>query len=156
MSEPPKKTVIGIDLGTKNSCIGIWIAENNSVEILNNDIGETTTPSSIAYTGSSQDDMQITVGERAQSSENWIYDAKRMIGKAIQDEDLQIYMEKWPFIVVEGPRHNCEISIPGLGNFKVEEVSSHVLGYLKKIAERKVGTPVKDAVITVPAYFNNS
>ena len=100
--------------------------------------------------------MQIIVGERAQVMENWIYDAKRMIGKTRQDEDVQEYVKKWPFTVVEGRRKNCEIAIPSLGNFRVEEVSSHVLAYLKKIAERKVGSAVKKAVITVPAYFNNS
>ena len=156
MSEPAHRVpVVGIDLGTKNSCIGFWRAEDNTVEILTNDYGYTTTPSSIAYIGNSPDDMKIVVGSSAQLNDNWIYDAKRMIGLKITDESVQEFMKNWPFEVVQGSEQNCEISIPNLGKFKVEEVSSHVLGYLKQIAEKKTGLEVRNAVITVPAYFTN-
>ena len=81
-----------------------------------------------------------------------------MIGKAFVDEDVQQYLRQWTFTAVEGAGGTCEIAIPNLGNFKVAEVSSHVLTHLRKIAENFVGNDkkVKDAVITVPAYFNNS
>ena len=82
--------VIGIDLGTKNSCVGLYIPETDSVEILNNDQGSTTTPSWVAYEQGDQPGApKIIVGERALMRRNWIFDAKRMVGKTFQDEDVQ-------------------------------------------------------------------
>lgn len=79
-----------------------------------------------------------------------------MVGRKFTDEDVQQFTRKWPFEVAAGSRQNCEIIVPGCGSFKAEEVSSHVLGYLKGIAEKRCGQAVRKAVITVPAYFNNS
>ena len=71
------------------------------------------------------------------------------------DESVQMYKRKWPFEVVPGTRNNCEIKIPGVEMpYKVEQVSGHVLDYMKSIAESDAGTKIQNAVITVPAYFS--
>ena len=72
-------------------------------------MGENTTPSFVGYRGTSLNDMQITVGRNASQCENWIYDAKRMIGRSFDDESVHNYKRKWPFEVVAGPRQNFEI-----------------------------------------------
>lgn len=147
--------VIGIDLGTTFSCVGLFVPENNTVEILTNKLGNTTTPSWIAFEKSQDDKTKIIVGESAQTRSNLIYDTKRMIGQACDDEDVQEYQKKWPFRVVAGVNKHCEISVPKFGNIKDWEVSGHVLSYLKSIAETKTSSAVKKAVITVPAYFTD-
>ena len=80
---------------------------------------------------------------------------KRMIGRVFEDEYVQMYRRKWPFEVVAGERKNCEIKIPGVKNpYKVEEVTGHLLDYMKKTAERSTGAKIENAVISIPAYFS--
>ena len=87
--------VVGIDLGTTNSCVGIVQQHTREVEILANELGKKTTPSWVGF--SSQNGKQIIVGENARDQETWVYDAKRMIGRAIGDEALQAHFRLWDF-----------------------------------------------------------
>lgn len=147
---------IGIDLGTSNSCVGV--VRFGRVEIIANDEGERTTPSFVAFT-----DEEQLVGEGARENvvwdqENTIFDAKRLIGRKYDDPEAQKKMDKWPFKVInqEGNPRFEVIYEEEKKRLSPEEISSMVLIKMKEIAEDYVGSPVTDAVITVPAYFNDS
>ena len=142
--------VIGIDLGTTNSCVGIWNPQTESVEILPNSLGKNTTPSWIGFNEAGK----IFVGERARNQTTFIFDAKRMIGKSFQDEDVQAFMTKWDFNVIGDDQDRCKIKVPGMEDQSIEQISGLVLQYLKQAASDKIGQEVKKAVVTVPAYFN--
>ncbi|MED6110617.1 70-kilodalton heat shock protein, variant 3 [Stylosanthes scabra] len=158
-SSSNKAKAIGIDLGTTYSCVAVW--QNNHVDIIPNKQGNRTTPSCISFT-----DTQILLGDAAinQLSSNphrTVYDAKRMIGRTFNDLSVQEDMKLWPFKVVPHPTNNNNPAI--LVDNKCEltycapvEISAMVLNTLKEGAEAYLGHPVNDAVITVPAYFNNS
>lgn len=148
MSEP----VIGIDLGTTNSCVGIYMADTDSVEIAPNSLGKNTTPSWVGFTQAGG----IVVGERARTQPTWIYDAKRMIGKEFSEEDVQSHKNKWDFNVIAGERNRCQIDVPNRGPQSIEQISGIVLQAMKKAAEERLNKPVSKAVVTVPAYFNNA
>ncbi|KAL6131452.1 hypothetical protein ACLB2K_069828 [Fragaria x ananassa] len=150
---------IGIDLGTKYSCVGVWKHDNNDVEIIVNDQGSRTTPSCVAFT-----ETELLVGEAAfnqvmRNPENSIFDVKRLIGRKFSDTTVQSDKKLWPFKVVEGPDDKPMILVTHKGKEKQcapEEISSMVLAKMREIAETYLGSTVKNAVITVPAYFNNS
>ncbi|PRQ59145.1 putative Heat shock protein 70 family [Rosa chinensis] len=150
---------IGIDLGTKYSCVGVWKHDNNNVDIIVNDQGNRTTPSCVAFT-----DTELLVGEAAfnqvvRNPDNSIFDAKRLIGRKFSDASVQSDKKLWPFKVVEGPDDKPMILVMHEGKEKqcaAEEISSMVLAKMREIAEVYLGSTVKNAVITVPAYFNNS
>ena len=147
---------IGIDLGTTYSCVGWW--KDNRCEIIANDQGNRTTPSYVAFT-----DKERIIGDGAknQSSanpENTIFDAKRLIGRKFDDNTLQSDIKQFPFNVID--KDNLPVIQANykkeLKNFRPEEISSMVLTKMKEIAESFIGESVKDAVVTVPAYFNDS
>jgi len=148
---------IGIDLGTTYSCVGIW--QHDRVEIIANDQGNRTTPSYVAFT-----DTERLIGDAAKNQVaanpfNTVFDAKRLIGRKFNDTVVQDDMKHWPFKVIakEGDRPAIEIQFKGETKvFFPEEVSSMVLVKMKEIAEAYLGRDVKNAVITVPAYFNDS
>eukprot|EP00469_Lotharella_globosa_P011296 CAMPEP_0167786050 /NCGR_PEP_ID=MMETSP0111_2-20121227/8567_1 /TAXON_ID=91324 /ORGANISM="Lotharella globosa, Strain CCCM811" /LENGTH=644 /DNA_ID=CAMNT_0007677369 /DNA_START=53 /DNA_END=1987 /DNA_ORIENTATION=- len=148
---------VGIDLGTTYSCVGVW--RNNTVEILANDQGNRTTPSYVAFT-----DEERLVGEAAKNQAsrnplNTIFGAKRLIGRKIDDASVQQDMKTWPFKVVSGPSGKPMVEATYLGDkkrFAPEEISSMVLKKMKETAETYLGHPVTDAVVTVPAYFNDA
>jgi len=150
-------SAIGIDLGTTYSCVGIWT--NDRVEIIANDQGNRTTPSYVAFT-----DSERLVGDAAKNQsvlnpENTVFDAKRLIGRKFSDETVQSDMKLWPFKVVEqdGDKPYIQVKYKGeVKTFAPEEISSMVLTKMKETAEAYLGKPVKDAVVTVPAYFNDS
>ncbi|KAK9913517.1 hypothetical protein M0R45_037330 [Rubus argutus] len=150
---------IGIDLGTKYSCVGVWKDDNNSVEIIVNDQGNRTTPSCVAFT-----DTELLVGEAAfnqvlRNPENSIFDAKRLIGRRFSDAFVQSDKKLWPFKVIKGSDDKPMIVVTHKGEEKqcaAEEISSMVVAKMREIAEAYLGSTVKNAVITVPAYFNNS
>ena len=150
------KAAIGIDLGTTYSCVGWW--KENRCEIIANDQGNRTTPSYVAFTES---ERLIGDGAKNQCSmnpENTIYDAKRLIGRKFDDPVLQNEINGFPFEVVED-NGKPKISVTYKGESKTyhpEEISSMVLVKMKEIAESYIGSDVVDAVITVPAYFNDS
>ncbi|XP_027907651.1 probable mediator of RNA polymerase II transcription subunit 37c [Vigna unguiculata] len=159
MVKDNKGLVIGIDLGTTYSCVAVWQQQNNRVEIIHNDQGNNTTPSCVAFT-----DHQRLIGDAAKNQaaanpENTIFDAKRLIGRKYSDPLVQKDKMLWPFKVVAGVNDKPMISVKYKGQKKklcAEEVLSMVLSKMRDIAEAYLEQPVKSAVITVPAYFNDS
>jgi L1 cell adhesion molecule like protein len=147
---------IGIDLGTTYSCVGVW--QNDHVEIIANDQGNRTTPSYVSFTLEERLIGEASKSSAASNPNNTVFDAKRLIGQKYNDpkvqEDLKhlsynvVNKENKPFIQVEF-RGETKVFAP-------EEVSAMILVKMKEIAEAYLGEEVKDAVITVPAYFNDS
>merc|ERR1712164_140825 len=148
---------VGIDLGTTYSCVGIW--QNDRVEIIANDQGNRTTPSYVAFT-----DTERLIGDSAKNQvamnpTNSVFDAKRLIGRKFNDPVVQSDMKHWPFKVVAKDGDKPHITVDYKGekkNFYPEEISSMVLVKMKETAEAFTGKSVKDVVVTVPAYFNDS
>merc|ERR1712093_839300 len=150
-------TAIGIDLGTTYSCVGVW--KNGSVEIIANDMGERTTPSYVSFSDSERLIGQAAKNQSARNPENTVFDAKRLIGRKFNDPVVKSDMKLWPFTVKEGSQGRPVIEVSYKGEkrtFFPEEISSMVLGKMKETAESYIGQSVKDAVVTVPAYFNDS
>ena len=147
---------IGIDLGTTYSCVGWW--KDNRCEIIANDQGNRTTPSYVAFT---ETERLIGDGAKNQSSmnpENTIFDAKRLIGRKFDDPALQADIKTFPFKVIsDNNKPKIQANYKNeLKDFQPEEISSMVLTKMKEIAESYIGEDVTDAVVTVPAYFNDS
>lgn len=147
---------IGIDLGTTYSCVGVW--QNGRVEIIANDQGNRTTPSYVAFT---EEERLIGDSAKSQASSNpsnTVFDAKRLIGRKFDDQVVQTEKKLWPFKVVDiGGKPKIEVSWKGATHhFLPEEISAAVLQKMKATAESYLGETVKDAVVTVPAYFNDS
>lgn len=148
---------IGIDLGTTYSCVGVW--QNNNVEIIANDLGNRTTPSYVAFT-----DEERLIGDAAKSQvnknpENTVYDAKRLIGRYYNDSEVQEEIKHFPFDVEKSSDGKPLIKVNYKGEeqkFQPEQISSMVLQKMKDTAEAYLGEKVSQAVITVPAYFNDS
>ena len=147
---------IGIDLGTTYSCVGIF--EHGKVEILANDQGNRTTPSYVAFTDTERLIGDAAKNQVAMNPSNTIFDAKRLIGRNFEDPTIQKDMKHWPFKVISDsgkPKLQVEYKYENK-NFTPEEISSMVLTKMKETAEAHLGQQVRDAVITVPAYFNDS
>jgi len=151
-----KKCAVGIDLGTTYSCVGVF--QHGKVEIIANDQGNRTTPSYVAFT-----DTERLIGDPAKNQvainpTNTIFDAKRLIGRKFADSTVQSDMKHWPFKVVDsGSLPKLEVEYKNeTKTFTPEEISSMVLTKMKETAEAYLGHDVKDAVVTVPAYFNDS
>tara|TARA_B110000211_G_C14085335_1_gene556437 strand:+ start:181 stop:2226 length:2046 start_codon:yes stop_codon:yes gene_type:complete len=148
---------VGIDLGTTYSCVGCW--QHGGVEIIANEMGSRTTPSYVAFTP----EGERLIGDSAKSQvtinpENTIFDAKRLIGRDFSDPLVQKDMKTWPFTVIN-KNGSPLIKVTSNGEektFRPEEISSMVLIKMKEIAENYLGDEVKNAVITVPAYFSDS
>lgn len=147
---------IGIDLGTTYSCVAVW--QNDHVEIIANDQGNRTMPSYVSFT---QDERLI--GEAAKSMvasnpTNTVFDAKRLIGQNFNDEKVQADMKHFTYNVIDKDgKPFIEVEFKGEKKvFAPEEISSMVLTKMKEIAEAYLGETVENAVITVPAYFNDS
>ena len=148
---------VGIDLGTTYSCVGVW--QNDRVEIIANDQGNRTTPSYVAFNDTERLIGDAAKNQVAMNAVNTVFDAKRLIGRKFADREVQEDMKHWPFKVVEGPNGKPIIQVTFKGEvkqFAAEEISSMVLMKMKEIAEAYLGREVKNAVITVPAYFNDS
>jgi len=148
---------VGIDLGTTYSCVGVW--QNDRVEIIANDQGNRTTPSYVAFNETERLIGDAAKNQVAMNSSNTVFDAKRLIGRKFSDQVVQDDMKHWPFTVISGSGGKPLIQITFKGEvkqFASEEISSMVLIKMKEIAEAFLGREVKNAVITVPAYFNDS
>ncbi|KAI8884786.1 hsp71-like protein [Backusella circina FSU 941] len=147
---------IGIDLGTTYSCVGVW--QNDRVEIIANDQGNRTTPSYVAFTDTERLIGDAAKNQVAMNPHNTVFDAKRMIGRHFHDPDLQSDMKHWSFKVIEkDTKPSIQVEFKGeTKTFSPEEISSMVLSKMKETAEAYLGATVDSAVITVPAYFNDS
>eukprot|EP01083_Nonionella_stella_P064243 167266_1 len=152
-----KEPSIGIDLGTTYSCVGTW--KNNSVEIIPNDMGERTTPSYVSFSDTERLIGSAAKNQAARNPENTIFDAKRLIGRKFNDTSVQSDAKYWPFKIVKESQDRPAVQVQYLGETKTffpEEISSMVLGYMRTIAEAYLGATINNAVVTVPAYFNDS
>jgi heat shock 70kDa protein 1/2/6/8 len=148
---------IGIDLGTTYSCVGVW--QHGRVEILANGMGQRTTPSYVAFNETEMLVGDVAMYQAAMNSSNTVFDVKRLIGRKFTDSTVQADMKHWPFHVVEGPNTTPLIEVKYKGEtkqIKAEEISAIILTKMKSIAEDYLGKSVQNAVITVPAYFNDS
>jgi len=155
-AQTSNRKAIGIDLGTTYSCVGVF--QHGKVEIIANDQGNRTTPSYVAFTDTERLIGDAAKNQVAMNPANTVFDAKRLIGRKYDDSTVQKDLKHWPFKVVNeaskpkiGVEYKCEDK-----TFTPEEISSMVLTKMKETAEAYLGTTVKDAVITVPAYFNDS
>ena len=151
-------TIIGIDLGTTYSCVGVY--KNGRVEIIANDQGNRITPSYVAFSAETGDRL---IGDAAKNQlttnpENTVFDAKRLIGRDFTDKTVQADMKLWPFKVTNKnskPHVNVAVGADRK-EFAPEEISAMVLTKMKEIAESYLGYEIKHAVVTVPAYFNDA
>ncbi|EAW07995.1 molecular chaperone Hsp70 [Aspergillus clavatus NRRL 1] len=147
---------VGIDLGTTYSCVGVF--RDDRIEIIANDQGNRTTPSFVAFTDTERLIGDAAKNQVAMNPHNTVFDAKRLIGRRFQDAEVQSDMKHWPFKVVDkGGKPIIEVEFKGEAKqFTPEEVSSMVLTKMRETAEAYLGGTVNNAVITVPAYFNDS
>ncbi|XP_076914364.1 heat shock cognate 70 kDa protein-like isoform X2 [Bidens hawaiensis] len=148
---------IGIDLGTTYSCVAVW--KHNRTEIIPNDQGNRTTPSCVAFANKERLIGDGSNNQQATNPANTVFDANRLIGRRFSDSKVQEDIKLWPFKVIQGSDDTPKIVVTYKGEkkeFMAEEISSMILGKMKETAEAYLGKVVKDAVITVPAYFNDS
>ena len=150
------KVAIGIDLGTTYSCVAVY--KNGNVEIVPNEQGNRTTPSYVSFTES-----QRLIGDPAKNSsgqnpKNTVYDVKRLIGRKFNDPHIQNDMKSLTYnILNKSGKPTIEVDYKNeKKEFLPEEISAMVLGKMKQIAENYLGEKVTDAVVTVPAYFNDA
>ncbi len=137
-------------------CVGVF--QHGKVEIIANDQGNRTTPSYVAFTDSERLIGDAAKNQVATNPNNTVFDAKRLIGRKFDESTVQSDMKHWPFKVInENGKPKIQIEYKNeTKSFTPEEISSMVLTKMKEIAEAYLGTKVKDAVVTVPAYFNDS
>ena len=150
-----KSLAIGIDLGTTYSCVGVW--KDGQVQIIANDQGNRTTPSYVAFTESERLIGDAAKNQSVMNFQDTIFDAKRFIGRKFSDQAIQNDIKNFPFKVVDvGSKPHFEVQFKGeTKRFAPEQISSMVLQKMKETAETYLGTTIKDAVVTVPAYFND-
>lgn len=156
---PSTSYSLGIDLGTTFSCVAIY--QNDNVQIITNEIGKKTMPSCVAFCYDSDQDPnhqvlvgQVAVNQAKNNLENTVYDAKRLIGREFNSPIVQKDIKHYPFKVID-KENKPYIQIKDQ-YYEPAEISAIILSKLKQDAEKFVGCPIKDAVITVPAYFNDA
>lgn len=148
---------IGIDLGTTYSCVGYFNPMSNSVDIIANDQGQRTTPSYVAFTDSERLIGDSAKNQAPRNPENTVYDVKRIIGRKFDDPVVQEEMKNMPYKIINKDgmpvievQHNNETK-----QYAPEQISAMILEHMKNIAETFLGQEVHNAVVTVPAYFND-
>ena len=148
--------IIGIDLGTTNSVVAVM--EGGDPTVIANAEGARTTPSVVAFTKSGDRLVGITAKRQAVvNSENTVFSVKRLMGRRFDESETRKTMSMVPYTIVEGPHHDARVSIPIKSKvYTPQEISAMILSKLKRDAESYLGEDVKQAVITVPAYFNDS
>lgn len=157
MSGKCNASAIGIDLGTTYSCVAVW--QHERVEIIVNDQGNRTTPSYVAFTEDEHMIGEAAKNQVAMNPTNSIFDAKRLIGRRFNDDSVQRDIKLWPFKVIAGPNDKPMIVVQHKGEEKQltpEEISSMVLTKMRESAQVFLGCTIKNAVITVPAYFGDA
>ncbi|KAK5798497.1 hypothetical protein VI817_004787 [Penicillium citrinum] len=147
---------VGIDLGTTYSCVGVF--RDDRIEIIANDQGNRTTPSFVAFTDTERLIGDAAKNQVAMNPHNTVFDAKRLIGRRFADAEVQSDMKHWPFKVIEkATKPVIEVEFKGENKqFTPEEISAMILVKMRETAEAYLGGTVNNAVITVPAYFNDS
>ncbi|KAF2994311.1 70-kilodalton heat shock protein [Neopestalotiopsis sp. 37M] len=147
---------VGIDLGTTYSCVGVF--RDDRIEIIANDQGNRTTPSFVAFTDTERLIGDAAKNQVAMNPANTVFDAKRLIGRKFSDQEVQADMKHFPFKVIDkAGKPNVEVEYKGESKtFTPEEISSMILIKMRETAESYLGGTVTNAVITVPAYFNDS
>ncbi len=146
--------VIGIDLGTSNSCVGVM--QEGHINVLPDEEGETIQPSVVHFA----EDGTVLVGRAAKahmitSAENTIFSAKRLIGRKSFSAEVKKAKAVCPYEIIEGPNRSVMIKVRGK-EYTLQEISAFILKRMKQIAEKRLGTTIKKAVVTVPAYFNDN
>jgi molecular chaperone DnaK len=146
--------IIGIDLGTTNSCVAIM--EGGDPVVIANQEGSRTTPSMVAFTDSGERLVgQVAKRQAVTNPENTVYAIKRLIGRKFSSKEVQYDKTVCPYRITEAPNGDAQVTIKGR-NYSPAEISAFVLMKMKQTAEDYLGEKVTDAVITVPAYFNDS
>jgi L1 cell adhesion molecule like protein len=147
---------IGIDLGTTYSCVGVW--QNDRVEIIANDQGNRTTPSYVSFSDTERLIGDAAKNQVAMNPYNTVFDAKRLIGRKFGDAEVQSDIKHFPFAIDnQGGKPMIKVQYRGEEKlFSPEEISSMVLTKMRETAESYLGTKITNAVVTVPAYFNDS
>ncbi|CAL5191498.1 unnamed protein product [Lathyrus oleraceus] len=159
MAKKYEGVAIGIDLGTTYSCVGVWQEQNDRVEIIHNDQGNKTTPSCVAFTNTQRLIGDAAKNQASSNPTNTVFDAKRLIGRKYSDSVIQSDILLWPFKVIADDNDKPMILVSYKGEEKhlvAEEISAMILTQMREIAGAFLESPVKNAVITVPAYFNDS
>lgn len=151
----PTNTMIGIDLGTTNSCVAVMVGDQ--VKVIENSEGARTTPSIVAYL----DNNEIRVGQPAKhqavtNPKNTIYAVKRLIGRRFDEPMVRRMQETVPYKIIKADNGDAWVEVLGNKDLAPQQVSAQILMKMKKTAEDYLGHEVKEAVITVPAYFNDS
>ncbi|BAT83036.1 hypothetical protein VIGAN_04013200, partial [Vigna angularis var. angularis] len=159
MAKPNKEWVVGIDLGTTYSCVAVWLEEHSRVEIIHNDQGNRITPSCVAFTENQRLIGDAAKNQAAINPTNTLFDVKRLIGRRYSDPIIQDDLKLWPFKVIADSDEKPMMVVSYKGQEKqisAEEISSMVLTKMREIAEAYLESEVKNVVVTVPAYFNDS
>lgn len=146
--------VIGIDLGTTNSCVAV--VEGKTATVIANEEGSRTTPSVVAFTKDGKVVGNVAKRQATTNPKNTIFGAKRLIGRMFADAEIEKMRRTSPFSIVEGSAGEALMSVEGNEKLSPVAVSADILMKLKKAAEDYIGESVTEAVITVPAYFNDS
>ena len=148
--------VIGIDLGTTYSCVGVY--KDGRVQIIANDQGNRITPSYVAFTDTERLIGDAAKNQAALNPENTVFDVKRLIGRTIDDKNVQKDMKLFPFHIIDkNGRPFVQVLVKGeKKNYAPEEISAMILVKMKEIAEAYLGKEITNAVVTVPAYFNDA
>ena len=158
MIENVSEPALGIDLGTTYSCMAIW--KNGKPEVIpNHETGNRTTPSVVSFTKKYRVIGDAAKNQAVRNYKNTVYDAKRLIGREFNDPEVQKDIKLWPFKVIKGDNDRPKIEVEYKGNtqsFYPEEISAYILTKMKQIAEEYLGKEINDAIITCPAYFNDS